>query len=594
LVCQTVARRSAQGVLNAKAAPLPQRRRQPASLGRWRWLLRGTALALGALQAYAGRNYLNADGVSYLDLAGALAAGDAQAALNPYWSPLLPGVLAVGLALLRPGAYWECAAAKLVGFALYAGALAAFEWLLTELLRWRRSRPRAAEGLPDRTVVLLAYPLFLVTSLGLISLVRITPDMLVAGLVYLAAALVTRGQRLGLRPGRSVLLGLVLGAGYLAKSSLLPLGLVFLAASAWAAGSWRRALAHLAAGSAAMALVVTAFAVPLSLHEDRPTLGEAGRLNYLWFVNGVELFRWRTTDSDLGTPAHPPRMLPSDPPVYEFAEPVGGTYPLWYDPAYWCEGLHQRWSLADQWQALRTTGSELLALVLVKCGVFTAVLAILSVLAWSAVRREPRGGRRALAAGPPLLLPALAAFALYALVHVQGRYLAPFLTLLFLGLLVRLRFRLRLVAQSAHYLPFLIVLTWAPVAALALESGMGSAAGEGEAAHRDAAVAEELARQGVLPGSRVAVLGDAFECGWARPGRLRIVAQVERQDAPRYWTADARHRQAVLDAFRRAGAVAVVAPDAPADGGGVAVPRTTVRVFPLPPAATAVPAGRGE
>jgi hypothetical protein len=204
----------------------------------------------------------------------------------------------------------------------------------------------------------------------------------------------------------------------------------------------------------------------------------------------------------------------------------------------------------------------------VQFGVCTAALGVLTVLGRSTGRGE---FWRGLGAEYPLWLPALCALGLYSLVHVQGRYVAPFLTLAGLGFLCGLRSA----AGVGRYVPLLLLGVWLPVGALAVSlagrAAAGVRGGEGASVHADWAVAQELARYRVGPGSRVAVVGDAFECGWARLGGVRIVAQVGRADAPCYW-ADGERRRAVHDAFRRAGAVAVVAKGAPAADGWLPVP----------------------
>ena len=42
---------------------------------------------------------------------------------------------------------------------------------------------------------------------------------------------------------------------------------------------------------------------------------------------------------------HPSRKILDTPPIYEFATPVKGTLPIWYDPSYWTEGAVPRVSL---------------------------------------------------------------------------------------------------------------------------------------------------------------------------------------------------------------------------------------------------------
>ena len=92
-------------------------------------------------------------------------------------------------------------------------------------------------------------------------------------------------------------------------------------------------------------------------------------------------------------------------------------------------------------------------------------------------------------------------------------------------------------------------------------------AGEGE--HPDWQIAEELQRRGVRPGDPVGFIAVCpFDCGWARAGRFRIMAETRPQDFRAFWKADAARQDEVLDAFRAAGATAVVAREVPESAGG--------------------------
>jgi hypothetical protein len=72
------------------------------------------------------------------------------------------------------------------------------------------------------------------------------------------------------------------------------------------------------------------------------TYGEAGTANYVHYV------------SYSGSLVHPPRIISSLPEVREFATPIRATYPPWYTPPYWIEGLHPRF-VAKNMQWLKTT-----------------------------------------------------------------------------------------------------------------------------------------------------------------------------------------------------------------------------------------------
>src|SRR5262245_7604809 len=124
--------------------------REAALTLRCRRLFRAVAVLLCGLHAYVARHTINPDGISYLDVADAYRAGDLAAALNAYWSPLYSWLLAAALAVARPSPYWECTVAHAVNFGIFLVALAAFEWLLSELLAFRRGAGDAArEGWQD-------------------------------------------------------------------------------------------------------------------------------------------------------------------------------------------------------------------------------------------------------------------------------------------------------------------------------------------------------------------------------------------------------------------------------------------------------------
>src|SRR5271169_5533714 len=64
-------------------------------LGRWAlWL---SMVSAWIIQAVAARHTLDADGVSYLDIATAFWQGNWHAAINGYWSPAYPVLLGLWL-----------------------------------------------------------------------------------------------------------------------------------------------------------------------------------------------------------------------------------------------------------------------------------------------------------------------------------------------------------------------------------------------------------------------------------------------------------------------------------------------------------------
>ncbi len=373
--------------------------------------LRLLAVALAAAQAWAGRWSISPDGVSYLDIADAYLRGDWHNAVSTYWSPLYSWLLCAGLAF-RPPPFWEFTVAKIVNIGVFLGVLAAFEWFAHEvaLPQPDRTGETPATVAPPRGVLFaFAYGLFLWSSCVLTSVAAVSPDLLVSGIVYLLGAWVLRARRV--RPGvlSSLVFGLILGVGCLAKAALLPLGLLFLLVSLFSAGSVRAAAARAVVAAAVMVVIVGGWVGAMYEKSGRVTLGDVSRLNYVWIVNGVPDHGWLTDDPRLGQPVHPPRALPSEPPVYEFKDPIPATFPLWYDPSYWCEGLTWRFDARQQMSAIAASLRSYYDLISSDLWPFVAALGVAPPRGVARVRRDdshphrrptPLAGRRLPAADP--------------------------------------------------------------------------------------------------------------------------------------------------------------------------------------------------
>ena len=177
-----------------------------------------------------------------------------------------------------------------------------------------------------------------------------------------------------------------------------------------------------------------------------------------------------------------------------------------------------------------------------------------------------------------IVLPALAAFGLYAPVHVEERMIAAFSVLLWLGLFAAVRvqnkFEIRRVSSCAAAAVAVFV-----IFSLA-NSVLGEAASHGGAelkswthpkANPQWQVAEELHRAGVHATDKVAwIRPAAFDrskqnYGWARLARVRIIAEIPSSEADTFWSADSGQRSAVFNALARTGAVALVVTKMPAD-----------------------------
>jgi 4-amino-4-deoxy-L-arabinose transferase-like glycosyltransferase len=496
------------------------------------------ALALGTAQAWATRFTMNPDGISYLDIGDAYWRGDWHNAINAYWSPLYSWILGFFLKVLKPSAYWEYPLAHLVNFLIYVLALACFEFFLVTLIRECR-RPLAGSGggeigLSEVSWWLLGYSVFLSTSLLMISLRPVTPDMGVAALVYLATAL---ALKISNRPARGtyVALGLVLGLAYLSKGVMLPLAFVFLAAVLLTTGFSRSSLRNIGVATLVFLCVASPFGLALSYSQGRITFGDVGPIAYEIYLDRIDVF----APNNPGL-LHPVRNILDQPHTIEFSEPIAGTYPLWYEPSYWHAGLKPHWNLRGELPAI---GLALLLYVWIPVTYqlnLTAPFLMLLLVAtrpWACCKRA--------ACFWQLTLPAVLALLLYAMVYAESRYLAPFYTLLWLAAFSGLRFpdslgmkRLMTIAAIAVF-----VSQFAVYRLMKQDSP--------DSVYWNAA--QGLKSMGLKPGDKLAVFArEPFSDGGAFVARLdRAKIVIESRDTEGDWVNDAVATARLTDLLKK-------------------------------------------
>lgn len=550
--------------------PVGVRSREP----RWaRPLLRAGAVLLAALHTVAAvkRQSMNEDGINYLDVGSAVAGGDWHAAVNAIWSPLYALLIGTIVNVVQPSPWWEFPVVQMANLGIFVITMFCFEFFWRELTSVYHAGPEPLERIPPVVWLTLGYSLWIWSSLALIRIWAVTPDMLVSACVYVAAGLLLRLG--GQAPSRRLLAGLgaVLGVGYLAKAAMFPLALVCLTLAAGVL-YWRgHRPARVGFAVLGFAVVAGPFVLALSLEAGHPTFGEVGGFTYMKHVNRLRYPHPEETLAHVnGTRAHPPRLLREDPPVYEFADPVAGTYPLAFDPGYWTRGLAPRIDATQQLTAITSNGILYFELFLRRQGVFVAVVLLLLVLA---ARPLVRDG----AAQAALVLWASSAFALYSLVYVSPRYIAPFIVLFWAGLLASARWPAlpshRRLATAGSWI--LVASVWMNIGSANLEDvgkflrftpGPPSDPGPAVAIQEPSggpsdphpAIAEGLRQVGLRPGDPVGFIGYSFSAFWARLARVRIVAEMEPHHAPPFWSSGEEGQADVLAAFAAAGVVAVI------------------------------------
>ena len=504
------------------------------------------AATLGIVNMIPSVFIMNPDGISYLNLASLYQHGDWASAINGYWSPLYPILIAGTLRLFPPSAYYESTVVHVLTFALFMGTFAAFRFFLSEL---RESQDQGecsasvetfAMSFRSPAEVACAYSLFFWAATSMIGLALVTPDMMVALIVFVAAGLTLRLRRIDSVRGYAGL-GAVIGLGYLAKSVMFPLGIVFCVFCGFPSSIGSAARRSMLA-FAGFLVIASPQLIAMSSLAGHFSYGQTGAVAYANQVNHIPQM-WVGAPAGSGTPVHPVHQVSRNPAAYEFSL-VNTTfsYPISDELAYWMQGVRPRFSIAAQLSVTRQ---------IVRWYLSVFALLVFSILVLFLLGKNVRA--RYLA----LIMPALATFAIYALVYVESRYLAAWLVVLFLS-----------AAASIQYAGHSRRGVMAVVGALAVFYGLATfhlmldaAAdaidiGRKQFPHAQFETASELKKLGLARGSRVGAIGYSFNAYWARLSGVQIATQVPEDSS--FWTSPDSSKANILRAFREAGAVAVV------------------------------------
>ena len=563
----------------AQSAPDSARKMSASRYERSFWI---TALLLGFLQAWGRRHesadglaYMGPDGISYLDIGDAYMRGDWYVAVNAMWSPFYSWLTGLWLQLFNPSPWWEFTVVRLLNFLIFVFALFSFAYFLRVLRRDRQLRIPDGE-LPEWCWLVFGYTIFIWTSLFMNRVSRTSPDLLVAALIFLASGLVLRIRTSASRWQLFVMLGIVLGVSYLTKTIMFPLAFVFILSAYLLA---RRTIgfkpALLRAGMSLVIFLTLAapFVIVVSRAKQRLTIGDSARLNYAWYVNGTTRFiHWQGGPDSSGTPAHATRKIFNAPAVYEFSGAPGISYPPWYDPTYWYEGVRPHFSLRQQVAAIWRNLAALYGFLSYRFFIVALAFALFVLLYLSARRRSvmARLGDYSF-----LIVPSLIALALYLAINIEPRYLAPFVALLALSCVAAVQLaetvgNRRLVTGVSLGLVLVFVLSTLPLAARLAYSAVRDLSSE-RSALRDVQwqVAQGLLQRGLQHNDRVASVGNTMFAAWPRLARLRVVAEIPEmpgEEAKRFWSVDELTRAQALAAIGGTGARVVVADNAPSWG----------------------------
>jgi hypothetical protein len=521
------------------------------------------AVGLGLMHTFAAiqSQSMNADGISYLDIGDAYFHADWANAINAVWSPLYSWLLGFVNYIFKPPMAWQFPIVQLVNFCIYIATLGCFEFL------WEKSQSTLEESgwvkIPDPLWWMLGYLLFTWTTLSLIQIWSVTPDLLMAAFLFLAAGILAQIRRGDEHPGSFLTLGLVLGLGYLSKTFMFSVAIVFLGLAWLIQKQMGTSPSKTLLAFGIFLLISLPFISLISKAKGRFTIGEAGTVTYLRHVVGIPYPHWQGDPHHNIVPAHPSRLISQSPAVYEFGEPIGGTYPISTDPSYWYEGIKIPFSAKNLFVPLLASGMYYLDLFIQKQGILFACVSMLYFMGqWKKLTFLEIVSRWA------LVIPAIIAFGLYAFVLVAGRYIGAFVILFWADILANVR-----IPDLPNSKKWIKVLgSFAAVGLLVnivlfnldgftrLNPSLEVNLSEPPAPPaKPLAVARTLEKLEIKPGDKVGVIGYAYDSFWARLAGVKIVAEMSEADAVEFWNGNEILQQSVLRAFAGAGVKAVIA-----------------------------------
>jgi hypothetical protein len=290
------------------------------------------------------RHVVSGDGLSYIEVASnAARSGLWPLFSNAYWSPSYPAILAIAMKVVHPSPTSELTLVRCLDWLTYVFVCATFTFFLRNLLARFPQRHFLA-------FVALAYTLLFVGNLD-VSLWLVGPHILVEGMVYLAAGVCLRLGWSNATLVHHALLGVILALAYVTKAAMFPLSLALLGILFVRPPSKNMGRKGVAVATGAFSLGALPLVATLSYAKGRMTFGDVGRLAYARFVNDLPYF-WEGPLPAAVTLKHPPKTVSSSPVILKFAGPFQATWPLWYDPSYWYEGIPTHFDVRQQVKTL--------------------------------------------------------------------------------------------------------------------------------------------------------------------------------------------------------------------------------------------------
>jgi hypothetical protein len=535
-----------------------------------------------------------------LNIVRAIHAGDWKLAFSSYWGFGYPLLLSVVTPLFPATPAGEWIAVHMINVVVFVATFLSFFWLV-----WVAARSAGLKWMVDdeksvRLLLVGSLAIFLSIELSLDNVSRVGPDMLVSCLLFAATGFVLQ-LREEPKSGRAILLGVLLGVGFVVKAIFLPLTLLFAFVAfvaMWKQSGKMRCLAL-------MLIFAGIFAVPyiagMSWAQGHRTFGDSGPLNYVWNVDKLEPGGlWQGQPPQFGTPLHPAKMVSEMPHMYIFNGPFPVTFGPFFNPPYYYAGVHRIFSLKAQIHAIG--GNVLRLLKMLRLQIVLFALLVCWLLSRTKDNEALQRNKASWSLWPVLLL-SVSGIVVYLLVILESRYIASFVAMILLVLLFAIVTRSSSTRDESAGMRASSALAWILIAGCALNllanekdsvrDVLGNAVHHRLFCNQDQwFVGQYLQQTGLQPGDKVAIVSDlvgATLSTWAYMDKLQIVGilggsllETQHIDYDAFWSSSPEAQQALLKNFQDAGARVVVSisePRGPGAQGWRLVPGTKFWVY---------------
>ena len=268
---------------------------------------------------------------------------------------------------------------------------------------------------------------------------------------------------------------------------------------------------------------------------------------------------WQGGPAKAGQPIHPVRIALDSPRVYEFGGVFPVTFAVWYDNSYWYRGLHLWFAPRLLAHAYFNNALAVAKFLICQGGGFLIGWILCFLL------QKDKNLRKDMATGWVVWLVGLAALLFLCAAHVETRYIASAVTVLFVVPFTALSGRIGKVLGGAiaiggfvWALSFSSVTTWKGEEMHPLLPFLTTPQNE------PWQVATYMQHLGIQPNDGLAIAGHSNPIIFsARLIRARIIAQLDWSVS--FWKLSASDRQRVLATLAATGAKFAISETAPPD-----------------------------